>query len=44
VIELDGGKTLTAIITEESAKAMGLDQGSQVCALIKSSHVILGVN
>lgn len=44
IIELDGGKTLTAIITEESAKAMGLDMGSKVCALIKASHVILGVN
>ncbi len=44
IIELDGGKTLTAIITEESAKAMELDRGSRVCALIKASHVILGVN
>lgn len=44
IIELEGGKTLTAIITEESAKAMHLDQGSPVCALIKASHVILGVN
>ncbi|MET0067449.1 MAG: TOBE domain-containing protein [Candidatus Thiodiazotropha sp.] len=44
VIELDGGKTLTAVITEESARAMGLDPGSRVCALIKASHVILGVN
>ncbi|MET0029668.1 MAG: TOBE domain-containing protein [Candidatus Thiodiazotropha sp.] len=44
IVELDGGKTLTAIITEESATAMELDQGSRVCALIKASHVILGVN
>lgn len=44
IIELEGGKTLTAIITEESAKAMQLDHGSPVCALIKASHVILGVN
>lgn len=44
IIELEGGKTLTAIITEESAKAMQLDRGSPVCALIKASHVILGVN
>jgi molybdate transport system regulatory protein len=43
IIELEGGKTLAAIITEESAKAMQLEQGSQVCALIKASHVILGV-
>jgi molybdate transport system regulatory protein len=44
IIELEGGKTLTAIITEESAKEMQLDLGSPVCALIKASHVILGVN
>jgi molybdate transport system regulatory protein len=44
VIELDGGKTLAAIITEESAQEMQLERGSRVCALIKASHVILGVN
>ncbi|MEJ2453649.1 MAG: TOBE domain-containing protein [Candidatus Thiodiazotropha sp.] len=44
IIELEGGKTLTAIITDESAQAMQLDRGTRVCALIKASHVILGVN
>jgi len=44
IIELEGGKTLTAIVTEESAKAMDLEPGSPVCALIKASHIILGVN
>jgi molybdate transport system regulatory protein len=44
VIELDGGKSLTAIITENSAEGMELAVGSPVYALIKSSHVILGVN
>jgi molybdate transport system regulatory protein len=44
IIELEGGKTLSAIITEESAEGMGLKHGSRVCALIKASHVILGVN
>jgi molybdate transport system regulatory protein len=44
VIELDGGKTLAAILTEESMQAMEIDRGSRVCALIKASHVILGVN
>jgi molybdate transport system regulatory protein len=44
IITLDGDKTLTAIITEESAKAMRLEQGTPVCALIKASHVILGVH
>jgi molybdate transport system regulatory protein len=44
IIELDAGKTLTAIITDESATAMALAPNSRVCALIKASHVILGVN
>jgi molybdate transport system regulatory protein len=44
VIELEGGKTLVAVITEESATAPEFQPGCQVCALIKASHVILGVN
>jgi molybdate transport system regulatory protein len=44
IIDLQGGKTITAIIADESAKSMGLDIGSPVCALIKASHVILGVS
>lgn len=44
IIELEGGKTLSAIITKESAEALELEPGSPVCALIKASHVILGVN
>jgi molybdate transport system regulatory protein len=44
IIELEGGKTLSAIITEETAKGMALEQGSRVCALVKACHVILGVN
>jgi molybdate transport system regulatory protein len=44
IIELEGGKTLAAVITEESATAPDFQAGSKVCALIKASHVILGVN
>ena len=44
VIELDGGKTLAAVITEDSACAEEFQPGKKVCALIKASHVILGVN
>ncbi len=44
IIELEGGKTLTAVITEESAQAMQLERGSPVCALFKATHVILGVH
>jgi molybdate transport system regulatory protein len=44
IIELDGGKTLAAVITKESAQASEFQCGSHVCALVKASHIILGVN
>jgi molybdate transport system regulatory protein len=44
IIELEGGKTLAAVITEESANAPEFQVGKPVCAIIKASHVILGVN
>ncbi|WP_299203001.1 TOBE domain-containing protein [uncultured Amphritea sp.] len=43
IIELPGGKTLTAIVTNESVTDMGLKIDSEVTALIKSSNVILAV-
>ncbi len=42
-VSLTGGATLTAIITEESAKALGLAAGKPVVAIFKASHVIVGV-
>ena len=44
VIELPGGKAVTAIITNESMKGLGLAVGVRACALIKASHIILAVN
>jgi molybdate transport system regulatory protein len=44
VLELDGGNTLAAIVTEGSVASMGFKVGARVCALIKSSHIILGVD
>lgn len=41
-VRLDGGEALTAIITMESAKNLGLEAGSKVIALVKASHIILG--
>ena len=43
VIQFSGGNTLAAIITQQSLLELGLKTGDQVCALIKASHVILGV-
>ncbi len=43
-VTLPGGTLLTAIITRESAKSLSLGVGDHVCALVKASSVILGVD
>lgn len=43
IVELSGGNTLVAIVTLNSVQELGLQEGHEVCALIKASHVILGV-
>ncbi|WP_044470696.1 TOBE domain-containing protein [Mannheimia massilioguelmaensis] len=43
LVKTVGGIDLTAIITETSVKNLGLSKGTEVTALIKASHVILGV-
>ena len=44
VLELAGGKTIAAIVTNDSVKTLGLVPGSRACALIKASHIILAVD
>lgn len=44
VLALPGGSRLAVIITEGSREALGLSVGSRACALIKASHIILGVD
>ena len=44
IIELAGGKTVAAIVTNDSIKSLGLKEGVKAAALIKASHVILAVN
>lgn len=44
VLELPGGKIVTAIATSESVRNLGIKVGEKACALIKASHVILAVN
>jgi molybdate transport system regulatory protein len=44
VLELEGGSTLAAVITKESFDDMDIREGDSLCALIKASHIILGVS
>jgi molybdate transport system regulatory protein len=43
-VEVAGGVTLSAIITEKSIDSMGLKQGDKVTALFKASSVILATS
>jgi molybdate transport system regulatory protein len=43
VLDLGEGKTLAATVTKESADALAFAPGDKVCALIKASQIILGV-
>lgn len=42
-VALKGGDKLTAIVTQDSAEALGLAAGRPVVAFFKASHVIVGV-
>lgn len=42
-VDIGGGNVVTAAITNESAKELGLAAGSKVTAIIKSSDVMIGV-
>ena len=44
ILELPGGKVVSAIVTSESVKSLGLKVGVKACALIKASHIILAIN
>ncbi|MCX7187577.1 MAG: TOBE domain-containing protein, partial [Proteobacteria bacterium] len=43
-LDLGHGLTLTAVVTNESYKVLGLAMGARACALIKASHIIIGVD
>lgn len=43
-VEIGGGNTVSAVITHESSKKLGLKEGGHACALFKASSVILGVS
>ncbi|MBE6494827.1 MAG: molybdenum-pterin-binding protein [Methanobrevibacter thaueri] len=41
-IEISEPNTVTAVITKESAEKLGLTEGDDVTAIIKSTEVIIG--
>jgi len=43
-LKLTGTRTLVAVISSESVKAMKLAKGAEVVALVNASHVIVAVN
>jgi molybdate transport system regulatory protein len=43
-VEIGGGNVVSAVITHESSKNLGLKTGAHACAMFKASSVILGVN
>ena len=43
-IDIGGGKTLTSVVTHQSADALGLRTGEPVSALFDAGHVILVVD
>jgi molybdate transport system regulatory protein len=43
VIELDGGAKVYSIVTREAVSELGLKAGVSATAVIKASHIILGV-
>ena len=43
-VDIGGGNTVSAVITHESTKKLGLKDGGHACAIFKASSVILGVS
>jgi len=42
-LQLPGGTVVYAVVTNEAVAELGLEQGIEATALIKASHIVLGV-
>jgi molybdate transport system regulatory protein len=43
VVALAGGVEIVSSITTASAQSLGLKEGDRACAIVKASHVMIGV-
>ena len=43
-VDIGGGNVITSSVTLAAVKELGLKKGSEVCAIIKASEVLLGVD
>jgi molybdopterin-binding protein len=43
VLDLGNGNTITSIISKDAIAELGLKEGVDACAIIKSTEVIIGV-
>ncbi len=44
LIDLDGGAQVTSIITMDSVKSLGLEEGKEAYAVIKASNIMVAVD
>ena len=44
VIELDGGGEVTSVITKTAVENLGLTVGKKVCAVVKSTEVMVAID
>lgn len=44
VIDIGGGNQITSTITNQAAKELGLELGSEAYAIIKASNVMIGID
>lgn len=43
-LRLEGGRTLTTVVTNQGLEELGLAEGTPCCALVKASNVLIAVN
>jgi molybdopterin-binding protein len=44
IIQVDGGNQIVSMISQESAKKLGLEKGKEAYAIIKASNVIIATD